>query len=220
MRRAIAGLTVLIMVLGPGVAGAQPTGGPSVTTYRDLYQSADGAWLVHRHGDTYMYFGGAYRNLDPLRNRTVAWADETKCVVARGKHIKVTVCLSNAKAHKIPNDAFQFDSTLRTAHMHFHRRGVYNWVDWTGHPPPSPDVFPDAGTYGAIGWADLYSDASARGRVLHHEFSKRNHSGFSSLDEGAVVAVFVHNSGNSRLRYQFLSNGTLRYRAVFRTPIS
>ncbi|MEA2487059.1 MAG: hypothetical protein QOF16_713 [Actinomycetota bacterium] len=175
--------------------------------------------MVHRHGDVYMYFAGASRALGAPHNSTQAWAGRTKCVVAKSKNVKVTVCVGFGRSHRIADGAFQFDPTLQSAHVKFTDKGVHNTIDFIGHVPPQPDAFPDAGTYGAAAFADLYADASAGGRVLNHRFSKGDQSGFSYLDEGAMGVVSIHRSKHSNIRYS-LSGNRVHYRAVFRTPIS
>jgi hypothetical protein len=219
MRRALAAATAVCALLGAGAAQAGPASKPAVIVSATAYQSAEGSWLVHDHGDTYMYFAGASRELGALHNSTAAWADRSKCVVAKGKNIKVTLCVGSSRLHRIPDGAFQFDPTLQSAHVKFTQQGVHNSIDFVGHVPPQPDAFPDAGTYGAFAFADLYADASAGGRVLNHHFSKRDHSGFSYLDEGAMGIVFIHKSKHSTIRYR-PSGNRIHYRAVFRTPVS
>jgi hypothetical protein len=221
MRRAIAIATVIGALLGTGVAQAAPASRPkpSVVEFVEAYQAAEGSWLVHQAGDTYMYFGGAFRDLGVPHNSTVGWAAKTKCAVAKTKHITVTVCEGSGRTNRIPDGAFQFDPALQTAHVKFAANGVHNSIDFTGEVPPEPDAFPGAGQWGAIAFADLYTWAAAGGRVLNHRFSKHDHSGFSSLDEGTVAAVFVRDSHGSRLRYGVTGN-RVHFRAVFKTPIS
>lgn len=222
MIRRLTAVTGVLMMLAGGVARAATAlpqaadRGPGIVAVTDLFQTADASWMVHEHGNTYMYFGGAYRSIDVDKSHSYGYAGRTKCVVVTRKHFKVTVCVGSAPTHKIPDQTFAFDPALQSASVAFKKDGERNKVHWTGNAPPYPDAFPDAGTWGAVALADVSADARATGHVKGRDFT--HPGGFSFLDEGAIAFVLVHKSDRGTIRFHFDGNRIV-YRAVFRNRI-
>ncbi|HWC15167.1 MAG TPA: hypothetical protein VG929_11345 [Actinomycetota bacterium] len=170
-----------------GRAVAEPAG-PGV--FSSAYQSAMGVWLHKEGGDTFMYFAGAAHatNLAKQKTRTFAWADRSKCAVAKTKNSTAIACAGSSRAHKIASDRFRFDPLMDSARLdHKDAR-----LRWRGEDPPHPSAMPFADpAFGAAAFASVDRMAAASGTVLGTKMRGGRWTDMGFLSQGAYVLLLV-----------------------------
>ena len=204
-----AGILVLSMVFTPLAATAEQ---PAPGLYGSVYQAADGMWLNRENGDTYMYFAGAVRfaNLATQKLKTIAFADKSKCAVAKTKNLKVIACSGSARATRIDDSQFAFDPAMSDTRVDFKS----NHVKWEGQDVPEPSVYPFADpSFGALAFASVDRWAIASGRVLGTKF-KANNSDIGFLSQGLYAGVLL---SAPAAEITMDENGVVHYRFRFET---
>jgi hypothetical protein len=196
----------LALLAGPAVGTFASPALAAPTADAVAFRSAQGDWVVHEQGGTYMYFALGVQVTRPHgRSGTFALIRKTKCAVAATKHIKVTVCEIGGKLHKIRDSAFSMDNLLAGAHLKVGEAKVV----WKAADVPSPDAFPFASPYGAFVDAEVDRYARAHGRVLGTNLKTHNYADDALMAEGVQAYAFpttlgpVHVSRTGRVHARF-----------------
>lgn len=185
--------------------------GTSPGVFGGAFRTADIAWIRKMGKHTYMYFAGAshFTGTSQTTPITRAWADKSKCAVAKTKHIKVIACSGRARAKRIDPDRFVMDPLMDEATLRFEG----NRIRWKGQDYEAPGVYPFADpSFGAFAFASFDRWARASGRVLGTEFRGSRWSDFAFMSQGAYAFVMV-NSPNGR--YWIDEDGIVHYRYRF-----
>lgn len=210
MSRTLSALLATLLALSTLFAAravAEPAG-PGV--YSSAYQSAMGVWLRKEDGDTFMYFAGAAHatNLVKQKTRTLAFADRSKCAVAKTKNMTSIACAGRARARKIAPDRFEFDPLMESARLD-HRDAR---LQWRAEDPPFPDAAPFAHpSFGAAAFASVDRMAPASGTVLGRKMTGGRWTDFGFLTQGAYALLLFDAPGGrywidpetNRVHYRF-----------------
>ncbi len=182
----VAGLLALTTFFPQGAVAERR--GPVV--YSSAYQSADAIWLRKEAGDTYMYFAGAVHTTSATtqKSRTLAWADRSKCAVAKTKHSTAIACSGFSRSTRIHPDNFEFDPLMESAHLDFGKAHI----SWKAQEEPDPSLWHFADpSFGALAWASVDRWSKASGEVLGTKMTGRHWTDMGFMSEGAYALVWL-----------------------------
>jgi hypothetical protein len=205
MRRLL--LALLLAALAATLVPASALAVPGVWVAHDVNQSANGDWMVKKHGHYSVYWALAFNDISLPDTTTYALVAKGRCTSSRDGRVTVVFCFVGGMLRKIDPSKFDFDPQLGSAHLRWQGQDVR----WTGKGQLIPGGNEEADTSGVT--AALYGlrDANAGGLVMGQTL-RHNRGSFGLLQEGAQVDAYVTPNGTIHVGPGGRVRGKLTYK--------